>query len=330
MHISKIPKVTVGAPTYNRAQYIGNYLENILSQTFQDFEIVVCDDCSSDSTEDVVKGFDDARIRYYRNPKNLNIPGNLNRILELARGEMIVILHDHDIFDQQLLEKMVDFLEQNQTVGFVHTGTAWIDPGGSNYVDVSPAYNPVTCGAELLDSVLLGEDFSLPINACGMVRRSAYEEVGFRYDSQFGFLADVDLWLRLAAKFDVGYIRSPLITCRRRDDEHEYSGVNWKLVIWNIDIQRENIDRVYQCDVHKHKLASDKWQKRKARYCTQSLLAAAAHGDHKAFADGLEYMKLERIQYWSRLAHFFEGRKYLQNIAVALMYRLNKIRKRVF
>ena len=325
--MNSTPRITVGAPTYNRADYLEEYLNYVLAQSFNDFEIVICDDCSTDNTEGVVRSFSDSRIRYFRNEQNLNIPGNLNRILDLSRGEFIVMLHDHDRFHEQLLERMASFLDQHQDVAFVHTGNGWIDPDGGNYIDVSPEFDPVTKGEEILHRFLLGKSFSCQINACGMVRRSAYEQVGFYYDPQFGFLADVDMWLRLASEFDVGYIREPLITCRRRDIDHQYSGVNWQLISWIVETHRINIQRLFFGDEKALKGALKNWKSKAGRYCLINLAAAAANGDRDAVDSGFKYLSSLELSTWSGLAHFFENKHGLQHLLADVIKFANISRK---
>lgn len=281
-------RVTVGVPTYNRAAYLPKALANILAQSYTDFEMVVSDDASPDDTAKVVASIDDPRVRYSRNAANLRIPGNLNRLLDLSRGEYIVFLHDHDIFDVRLLERMVAYLDGHPSVGFVHTGIAFIDDDGSNYQDVSPSLPKLCAGRELARTILLGDSFACPVSACGMVRRSAYEAVGFSYDSEFGFLSDIDMWLRLALKFDVGFIAEPLITCRRREADHEYGGINWQLTRWISEIHRINIGRFYGDDEAALSQALATWRRKLRAHIRQTLLTALLHGDGGAVKEGLD------------------------------------------
>ena len=90
-------KVTVAIPTYNRAHYLPEAIESVLAQTFQDFELLILDNASTDNTPELVKSFKDERIRYVRNQTNIGMFGNCNKALELARGEYVIIFHDDDI-----------------------------------------------------------------------------------------------------------------------------------------------------------------------------------------------------------------------------------------
>src|SRR5689334_23136615 len=89
-------KVTIAIPTYNRANFLKEAIESCLKQTFRDFELLVVDNASDDKTEDVVRSFKDNRISYHRNDKNLGIIGNWNKSIDLAKGELLMILGDDD------------------------------------------------------------------------------------------------------------------------------------------------------------------------------------------------------------------------------------------
>lgn len=280
-------RITVGVPTYNRAHHLAQAIAQILAQTFGDFELIVCDDGSGDATPEVVGQFSDPRLRYVRNRTNVGIPGVQNRLLELASGDAIVILHDHDIFRPILLEEMVGRLERHPLVGVVNPGVAWIDDDGSNY-DVMPGLpGEVVSGEWVVRQVLLGNSFSCPITACALVRRSTYEAVGFRYDERFGFISDVDLWLRLAAVTDVAQVPEPLLVCRRRSADHEFAGTDWRLLHWAAAIHRENAERFFPQGSPEREIARRRLAAKTRRSYARMLLSAGATGDRVALREGL-------------------------------------------
>ena len=84
MSVSTPPKVSVCIPVYNGSDYIADTIQSVLEQTYKDFHILVCDNCSTDNTEEIVRNFRDPRLTYTQNPKNLGLIGNANRCLELA------------------------------------------------------------------------------------------------------------------------------------------------------------------------------------------------------------------------------------------------------
>lgn len=176
-----------------------------------------------------------------------------------------------------------------------------MDSDGGNYTELLACYEEIMDGRKLVEEILLGENFSCPVTACSLVSRKAYEAVGFRYDPRYGFLSDVDLWLRLASRFRVGYARKPLLVCRRREEGHEFGRVNWKLVDWAADIHRENIDRFFGGEPEKHRNALAAWKRKKEDLTVRSVFASLAFQDHESFRDGVGRLRSECSGVW-RLA----------------------------
>jgi len=121
------PTVTIGIPTYNRSRLLSEAIQSVQRQTYQDFEIVVSDDCSVDDTEDVVRGFQDPRIRYARTPENLRPPRNWNVCIRLAQGKFFSLLPDDDLYAPDYLKEMVKALEAHPEVGFAQCGFYQVD-----------------------------------------------------------------------------------------------------------------------------------------------------------------------------------------------------------
>lgn len=212
------PRVTVGMPVYNRAHVVGSAIAGVLAQTHEDFEFLIADDGSSDSSPEVVKSFADPRIEFLGS-KRRGPPHPLNELYSRARGEFIIILHDHDIFDPALLEKSVTALDRHPTAGFVLQGSATVaEDGVSNYRTWPldwPEFNPGrAAGAKFLRTA---QAFGSPFHACSMVRTSALDAVGRSFDVRYGLYADLDLWLRLLQKYDFCYLNDVLFKFRERE-----------------------------------------------------------------------------------------------------------------
>ena len=143
-------------------------------------------------------------------------------------------------------------------------------------------------GRDLARQMLLSSDFSCPVTACAMVRRSAYERVGYRYDHTFGFLSDMDMWLRICLDHDVGYLKEPLLTCRERDQSHEFSRVDWRLPRWAVAIHEKNIERHFSNDPATLHSARTLVHHKRDRLYRRTLLAALAQRNLHAFREGLE------------------------------------------
>ncbi len=112
MEKNKLPKITVCIPTFNRANYLKDSIKSVLSQTYKDFELIVCNDFSSDNTEEVVLSFKDSRLKYIKNPRNLGYINSMNKCTQLARGTWILHLSDDDIMQPTFLETFAKAINQ--------------------------------------------------------------------------------------------------------------------------------------------------------------------------------------------------------------------------
>jgi glycosyltransferase involved in cell wall biosynthesis len=126
------PLVTIGLPTYNRADsYLRQALQSALSQTYPNLEIVVSDNCSTDATQEVVRSVADPRVKYFRQAKNIGENNNANFCLQQARGAYFLLLHDDDVIDKDFVEACIDAVNGDATVGIIRTGTRVIDGSGA-------------------------------------------------------------------------------------------------------------------------------------------------------------------------------------------------------
>lgn len=125
---SSSPLVSIGIPTYNRAD--GNLpavIERALGQTYQNVEVIVSDNCSTDQTMALVQSITDPRLRYFRQETNIGPNNNFNFCLNQARGEYFLLFHDDDMIDKDFVEACISSLEPGQTVGTILTGVRIID-----------------------------------------------------------------------------------------------------------------------------------------------------------------------------------------------------------
>ena len=124
--------LSVLVPVYNSQNFLRDTINSILSQTFEDFELILLNDASTDESEKVIESFNDSRIKYYKNEHNLGISGTRNRLFELAKGEYWAIMDNDDISMPKRFEKQVAFLDKNPDVAIVGT---WLQ-----LFNKSPAY----------------------------------------------------------------------------------------------------------------------------------------------------------------------------------------------
>ena len=215
----KLPKISVVLTTYNRARVLGATVQSILSQTLEDFELVISDDASQDDTEGICRDYErrDRRVRYRRGLKNVGMPGNLNAGIEASGAEYVANLHDGDLYEPTLLEKWTAALDGSPRAAFVFNAYRAVDIDGRTVCVYREPLGPCVPGSVLLEQIFFRRwRFDSPVWGTVMGRRSAYLTVGL-FDPRFGFLSDVDMWLRLAERFDVAYIPEPLITLPSRE-----------------------------------------------------------------------------------------------------------------
>lgn len=105
--------VSVIMPSWNTASLIGESIRSVLAQTYENWELIIVDDCSTDDTDAVVASFSDGRIRYFKNENNLGAAFTRNRALREARGEWIAFLDSDDLWMPEKLERQIAFMREN-------------------------------------------------------------------------------------------------------------------------------------------------------------------------------------------------------------------------
>ena len=129
MTADRVPRVGLGMPVYNGEEYLAQAIESILAQTFEDFELTICDNASTDGTEEICRDYanSDDRIRYTRNRWNIGGGPNNNRAFELSRGELYRIANHDDVLEPRLLELCVELLDARPDAVAVYPSTVDID-----------------------------------------------------------------------------------------------------------------------------------------------------------------------------------------------------------
>jgi glycosyltransferase involved in cell wall biosynthesis len=129
---SFLPLVTIGIPTYDRAgSYLPETLTSALNQIYEDLEIIVADNCSTDNTERYVNNISDPRIRYFRHAKNIRANDNFNFCLQQAKGDYFLLLHDDDLIDQDFVSICMETANYRKDIGIIRTGMRRIDTNGN-------------------------------------------------------------------------------------------------------------------------------------------------------------------------------------------------------
>ncbi|MBS0016773.1 MAG: glycosyltransferase family 2 protein, partial [Arthrospira sp. SH-MAG29] len=127
------PRVSIGLPVYNGENFIQETLDCLLSQTFDDFELIICDNASTDRTEEICRDYAarDKRIRYYRHPENLGAAKNYNRTFELSTAEYFKWAAHDDLYAPEFLERCVEALDTHPSTVLCYPQEYWIDEQGN-------------------------------------------------------------------------------------------------------------------------------------------------------------------------------------------------------
>lgn len=199
--------ISIVLPVYNGEKYLRESIDSVLAQTYKNWELLIVDDCSTDSSAAIAKEYasKDRRIYYYRNENNLRLPRNLNKGFRLAKGVYLTWTSDDNKFKPTALEKMYDALKNNQNAQFVFASCRVINSEGEEieYIMVDDKRKKQIVGHNV-------------VGACFMYTRKAYEEVG-EYNPDFTLVEDYDYWQRIYAKFNAVAISDILYEYRWHD-----------------------------------------------------------------------------------------------------------------
>lgn len=112
--------VSIIMPSYNTGNYIAESIQSVLNQTYENWELIIVDDCSTDNTDEIVASFKDERIKYFKNETNSGAALTRNRALREAQGEWIAFLDSDDLWMPEKLERQIKFMEKNGYVFSYH------------------------------------------------------------------------------------------------------------------------------------------------------------------------------------------------------------------
>lgn len=204
------PRVTVLIPVYNGEKFLAEAIESILGQTFTDFELLIIDDGSTDSTPRVISAFNDPRIRFERNQQNLGLSETLNRGKVMARGEYLARMDSDDVSLPQRLSRQVAFMDNNPDVGICGT---WLEAFSDTSRTVWPSpgtHDDIVCSL-LFESVMY--------HPTVIFRNSHIDKFTVRYSPEFPAAQDYELWSRCSGGLRLANVPEVLLRYRLHDEK---------------------------------------------------------------------------------------------------------------
>lgn len=212
-----MPKVSVVIPAYNAMTYLPETVDSVLKQTFDDFEIVIVNDGSSDLIQDWVNRQTDSRIRLI-SQENQGLSGARNTGIMNAEGKYIALLDADDLWEASKLEKQVQILARRDEVGLVYTWVVSVDAEGRSRGKVIQHWEEGQVWSTLIQHNIV-ECGSTP-----MIRRSCFDELGL-FDRNLGsYVEDKDMWLRIAKRYPFAVVPEPLVYYRQHSNS---ASRNW-------------------------------------------------------------------------------------------------------
>ena len=246
------PTVSICIPTFNGASWVRQTIESALVQDFPDSEVVICDDASSDDTVAVVRQFEDPRVRVIVNRERVGLARNWNRSVQASRGANVKFLMQDDRLAPDCVSRMLEVIRQNPEVGMVFCAREIdlddpADPASilfrERFGELHSRLGPlsrVNDGRALFAAMerdrfrdnLIGEPTAV------MVTREALLKLGL-FNVQLHQLTDLEMWLRIASSYRVGFIAEPLATfrvhARSASTLNERTGSSWLDRVWLLE-----------------------------------------------------------------------------------------------
>lgn len=217
------PLVSVLIPCYNADKHVEQAIRSIMTQTYQNLEIIAINDCSTDKTREILIHLaeTDNRIKVVDNEKNLRLIATLNKGIDLCRGEYIARMDADDISFPDRIEKEVCFLENNKDIDIV--SSLFYAFSSDNPKKKSLHYNP-TYPEELQAYMLFKSGVCHPAS---MMRKRIFTELGLRFESEYLHVEDYALWSKAIYKTKIANIPEPLLLYRVH--ENQVSSLNEQL-----------------------------------------------------------------------------------------------------
>jgi len=200
--------VSVIMPAFNAGKYIAEAIQSILNQSHSNFELLIVDDGSQDNTLSIIKSFNDSRIRLFPFEKNSGNRIAVNYLLEKASGKYIFRMDADDISNLKRLEKQIDFMEKNPTIGF----------SGSHiklFGDESSVWKFPTDKDEIKLTVLFG---AIVVQGVSVIRKEILDRFNLRYESNgLNYAEDISFFYKLFKVSEAGNINEILLNYRKHD-----------------------------------------------------------------------------------------------------------------
>jgi glycosyltransferase involved in cell wall biosynthesis len=301
------PILSILLPVYNGSPYLNGVINSVLSQSFQNFELIIINDGSTDDSESIIKKIDDSRIRYVQQ-QNHGLSATLNIALGLASGEFVARQDQDDISFPLRLQKQVEFLAANPDVGMVGTSAEiWVGNAKTERFLKHPVDD-----ASIKFNLLFDNPF---VHSSVMIRRNVFERVGgYSEDKTRQPPEDYELWSRVAREFKVANLPETLLAYHEVQGSMSRSGLN-PFLSRVIKISAENIACYSGRDVASPEIVA---------------VSKLVHGVYEDIPKGVSLFSMEAIIRKSAIAITKQSKVTLDHLDVLLKAQIIMLRHHYF
>lgn len=231
--------VSVIIPTYNRADLLRKSIESVQNQTYEEWEIIIVDDCSTDGTEQVVKEFGDFRIRYIRNEKNLGAGASRNKGVALARYDYIAFQDSDDVWRCGKLEKQMQYMMNHSEYDMVYC--SFLKHYSDGREIIVPNKQIGNRQGNMYTTLFINNVISTQTI---LIKKESFVLCG-GFDEELRAIEDWDLVLRISQKSQVGFVPEVLVDVYETQGSISYDGAGYykarcKMLAANAGYLQEN------------------------------------------------------------------------------------------
>ncbi len=228
------PKISLIMPVFNREHYLHEAVDSILQQTYPDFEFIIIDDGSQDGSLEIIRSYQDKRIRFLQNSKNLGVAKTLNLGISLAQGPFIARMDSDDISLPTRLEEQIRFMEVNSEIAACGT---WVEYFGRQVPFLEKNLLKEPADSESIRCSFL---FNCVLkHPSVMIRRSVLEHGAYTYNETLDRAEDYELWVRISKHHFLANL--PKVLLRYRLHPHKVSQLYKESNFEQSDRIRENL-----------------------------------------------------------------------------------------
>lgn len=213
--------VSICIPVYNGKDYIEQAVKSALNQTYTKVEIVICDNASTDNTQEILTSFEDERLKVYINTTNIGFASNLNKCIKMSQGEYVKFLCADDVLEEDCIEKLVDFIEKYPEVKIISCNYNIIN--ASNCIcpivsDLSTKSHLYKKGKESIKKILLDKNKLAITPSCLFIKNTG-ENDKFIEVNNSSYSSDLEYVCRQLMNSDVLYVSDRLVKYRKHSNQ---------------------------------------------------------------------------------------------------------------